>query len=205
MYSKVSTYCNALTQSFDSIPAQRKEVLLKITGYIKSKLKEGRPVNLVYICTHNSRRSHFGQVWAHVAADYFKIKNVTAFSGGSEATAFNPNAIAALGRAGFEIKIDVPGENPKYSVYHDANAEPCICFSKVYDDAANPTENFAAIMVCGEAEQNCPFVAGADLRISTTYEDPKDFDNTPLQDQKYDERCRQVAVEIFYVFSQVSR
>jgi hypothetical protein len=39
------------------------------------------------------------------------------------------------------------------------------------------------------------------LRIGTTYEDPKAFDNSPEQDEKYSERCSQVAREILYVFS----
>jgi protein-tyrosine phosphatase/arsenate reductase len=42
---------------------------------------------------------------------------------------------------------------------------------------------------------------GVELRIGTTYDDPKDFDNTPLQDEKYSERCRQIALETFYAFS----
>lgn len=156
---------------------------------------------MVYVCTHNSRRSHFGQIWAHVAADYFGIENVHTFSGGTEATAFNPNAIAAMERVGFSVKKKLEGTNPIYEVYHSEKAKPSICFSKVYDHPGNPSTDFAAIMTCSDAEENCPFIPGVELRIATTYDDPKAFDQTPRQNEKYDERCRQIAREAFYVFS----
>jgi hypothetical protein len=59
-------------------------------------------------------------------------------------------------------------------------------------------------MTCNDADENCPVIYGAELRISTPYEDPKKFDNTPEQDQKYKERCRQVASELLYIFSKVN-
>jgi hypothetical protein len=142
-------------------------------------------------------------VWAKVASHYFGIKNVHTFSGGTEVTAFNINAINALKRVGFVVISDDKKTNPTYELSYDASVEPIVCFSKLYDDDANPKKGFAAIMTCSDAEENCPFVAGADTRISTTYDDPKAFDNTPLQDAKYDERCKQIALETFYVFSKL--
>jgi protein-tyrosine phosphatase/arsenate reductase len=56
-------------------------------------------------------------------------------------------------------------------------------------------------MTCSDAEENCPFIPGVDLRIGTTYDDPKAFDGTQLQDEKYQERSSQIALECLYVFS----
>ncbi len=203
MINSIKIYCDQLINEFDSIPKERKMLLEKISQHIVSKSNENKPINLVYICTHNSRRSHFGQIWAHVAANYFNVKNVHTFSGGTEATAFNTNAIDALMRVGFNVKQITQGTNPTYQVFHTENANPSICFSKVYDNPTNPQKEFAAIMTCSDAEENCPFIPGVELRIGTTYDDPKAFDNTPLQDSKYDERCRQIALETFYVFSKI--
>jgi len=203
MFDSIKKYCDSLVYELDSISTERKILLDKISNYISSKKNENRNVNLVYICTHNSRRSHFGQVWAKVAADYFQIKNVNTFSGGTEATAFNQNAIDALKRVGYRIKRINEDKNSVYHVFHSENTSPSICFSKVYDHKENPQKEFAAIMTCGDAEENCPFIPGVELRIGTTYDDPKAFDNTPQQDEKYDERCRQIAREILYVFSKV--
>jgi arsenate reductase len=58
-------------------------------------------------------------------------------------------------------------------------------------------------MTCSDAEENCPFIPGVELRIGTTYEDPKAYDNTLQQDTQYDTRCRQIALETLYVFSLV--
>ncbi len=190
-------------ESFTGIPQQRKELLDKITNYIQGKQAANKPVHLVYICTHNSRRSHFGQVWAKVASVYFGIKDVHTFSGGTEATAFNINAINALKRVGFDIKPISIEKNSVYLVLYDEKEPPIRCFSKTYDDPKNPKEGFAAIMTCSDAEENCPFIPGVELRIGTTYDDPKAFDGTSLQDEKYDERCKQIALETFYVFSKV--
>ena len=203
MYTSIKAYCDSLTKDFAAIPDSRKEVLEKMAQYISAKRKENKTVNLVYVCTHNSRRSHFGQVWAHVASRYYNIPNVHAFSGGTEATAFNINAINALKRIGFEVQPANSGNNATYHVSFDEKEKPVICFSKVYDNPVNPQKEFAAIMTCSDAEENCPFIPGVELRVGTTYDDPKAFDNTPLQDAKYSERCRQIALETFYAFSRL--
>lgn len=203
MYAKIKKYTDELVQEFDLIPTERKTLLERISHYIAGKISENKEINLIYVCTHNSRRSHFGQIWAAVAAEYFNISQVNTFSGGTEATAFNPNAINSLKRVGFKVEqMDETG-NPKYQVFYSDNQKPSVCFSKVYDDQQNPQKEFAAIMTCGDAEENCPFIPGVELRIGTTYDDPKTFDNTALQDEKYDERSRQIARETFYVFSKI--
>ena len=203
MITSIKSYCDSLTTEFEKISVERKDVLEKISHYIQTKRKENKPVNLVYICTHNSRRSHFGQIWAQVASRYYSIPDVHTFSGGTEATAFNANAINALKRIGFDVKPVSTDKNARFHIYFDDKENPIVCFSKVYDNPANPQKEFAAIITCGDAEENCPFIPGVELRIGTTYDDPKAFDNTPLQDAKYDERCRQIALETFYAFSRI--
>ncbi|MCW3085048.1 MAG: protein-tyrosine-phosphatase [Bacteroidetes bacterium] len=203
MFPEIKKYCDALTTEFDKIPEQRKMILDKITRYIVAKSEENKAIQLVYICTHNSRRSQFGQTWAQVAAAYYAVKNIHTFSGGTEATAFHANAIHALEKTGLKISASGDELNPIYRIAFDDNEKPLIGFSKVYDHPGNPASNFIAIMTCSEAEENCPFVGGAELKIATTYDDPKAFDGSDLQEIKYDERCRQIALESFYVFSNV--
>jgi arsenate reductase len=204
MFSRIKKYCDDLAGEFDTISNERKSLLGKIASFIISKKNAGKPINLIYICTHNSRRSHFGQIWAQVAAHYYNIKNVNVFSGGTESTAFNINAINAIERIGFDIKKMNNDVNSIYHISYDENQKPIICFSKVYNNPENPKSEFAAIMTCSDAEENCPFILGVELRVGTTYDDPKAFDNTPLQDVKYDERSKQIAIETLYVFSLVN-
>ena len=201
MYSTLRTFCNLLPLGFTAISKERKSVLKKIASYIQNKKDNNLETKLVYICTHNSRRSHFGQVWAAVAAHYYHVKGITTYSGGTEVTAFNPNAINALQEQGFVIKDrDENKTNPTFHVHYTDDLYST-CFSKVYDDEINPKENFAAIMTCGSAEANCPFIPNCELRIATTYNDPKASDNTPQQNEIYYNRSKEIATEIFYVFS----
>jgi protein-tyrosine phosphatase/arsenate reductase len=202
MFISIQLFCNNLIPRFAEISEERKQLLLKISNYIQTKKDNQQPINLVYVCTHNSRRSHFGQVWAAVAANYFGVKNVFTFSGGTESTAFNPNAIYALRKIGFDIMDDGQTINPSYNVKF-ADDDFTTCFSKVYNHPQNPEQHFAAIMTCSDAEQNCPYIPGVELRIGTTYNDPKAFDNTPQQDAAYTERATQIALECLYVFSLV--
>ncbi|MEM9731475.1 MAG: protein-tyrosine-phosphatase, partial [Myxococcota bacterium] len=130
------------------------------------------------------------------------VSGVAVFSGGTETTAFNPRAVAAMERAGFVIETP-GGENPRYLVSYADGAEPIACFSKVYDDPVNPSEGFAAVMTCSSADEACPVVQGAAERVSITYEDPKASDDTPEETDTYDARCRQIATEMLFVFSRV--
>lgn len=203
MFLDIEEKCKKLVSSFDTIPSERKERLKQISEYIQEKKDKGSDINLIYICTHNSRRSHFGQVWGAVAARYCGIKNVHTYSGGTEATSFNSNAIKALNYSGFEIEVIGNGSNPSYLVRF-GERDSTICFSKEYDYVDNPKENFAAIMTCSDAEENCPFIPNVDLRIATPYEDPKIFDDTALEDEKYQERSDQIALETLYIFSKIN-
>ena len=187
------------------IDQERRVLLERISDFVVSKLADGQPARLVFICTHNSRRSHLCQFWALAAAHHFLISSVETYSGGTEAMAFNARAVAALRRAGFVIEFFSDGKNPVYEVRYEPEMEPFRAFSKVYDAPPNPKAGFAAIMTCSSADAACPTVAGADERIALPYDDPKEADGSERETEVYDERCRQIAREMLYVFREVSR
>jgi arsenate reductase len=191
--------------NISSITKERKEILQPLIDYIQNKATNQQEIRLNLICTHNSRRSHLSQVWAQTAAAYYNVKNVFCYSGGTEATAMFPMIAKTLEKQGFKIKPISEGNNPVYSVKYSQNQHPIICFSKTYDDDFNPESEFAAILTCSSADQGCPFIEGAEKRIPITFEDPKAFDNTPQQTEKYEERSLQIATEMVYVFSQIKR
>ncbi len=195
LYPELDALVSRLLQDAIAISEDRKALLQKLSHYVEQE----RPALLNFICTHNSRRSHLAQIWAAVAAAYFGLDHVRTFSGGTEATAFNPRAVAALERAGFRVE-NPGGENPHYQVYFSSEYPPLLCFSKTYDDAVNPSSDFAAIMTCSDADENCPFIPGVELRLPLTYEDPKAADDTPEESSRYDERLRQIGQEILFAF-----
>ena len=201
--TSLQSYVQKVTSEFDQIPEERKRALTKLALYVSTKQKSGEPANLTFICTHNSRRSHMSQLWTQAAAHYYGVEWVKTFSGGTEATAFNPRAVKAMKKAGFEISTAKAGANPVYAVAFAKDVPSIEAFSKKYDDAANPQKDFAAIMTCSDADKNCPFIPGASLRIPIPYDDPKDFDGTAQEEAKYDERCHQIAREMFFMISKV--
>ncbi|MEX0639069.1 MAG: protein-tyrosine-phosphatase [Balneolaceae bacterium] len=168
--------------------------------YITKELSDHETVKLNFICTHNSRRSHLAQIWTQTAAAWYGVQGVKTFSGGTEATALNPRVVASMERSGFEVE-NPGGDNPKYVVKYSDRAEPLICYSKTFDDPTNPDQNFAAIMTCSDADENCPFVPGSSYRQAVTYRDPKESDGALNEMETYDERCRQIATEMFYMIS----
>ncbi len=198
----LASYIDHLGSDLNSITDERRHSLAALIDYIDKCQKRSVPIRLNYICTHNSRRSHLGQIWGAVAAAVHNIGNVTTYSGGTEATAFNPRAVAAIERAGFDV-TKPGGENPHYLVKFSEVAPALECFSKLYDDNSNPQKDFAAIMTCTSADQACPAVLGS-ARLSLPYRDPKEADDTSEESARYDERCRQIAAEMLYVFQHVA-
>jgi hypothetical protein len=197
------TYCKSLPSEFNQISDERKADLNEIANYILEQQKDKKPINLVFVCTSNSRRSHMAQVWSQIASYYYNVKNVSTFSGGTEQTKVNENALTALEKTGIRLQSNQQSKNPIWLATIGEKINPLVLFSKKYADSTNPSENFGAVMVCAEANESCPIVPGADFRLGLPYQDPKAFDNTPQQSEKYDERCRQIAREMFYVFSQI--
>jgi arsenate reductase (thioredoxin) len=194
-----------LIQQFNAIPGERKQMLKQLTQFMDGKIQAKQKIELVFICTHNSRRSHISQVWAQAAAVFYGVNNLISYSGGTEATAFNPRAVKAMRDAGFKITQASTADNPVYEVYFSDDAAPVIAFSKKYDAETNPKKGFAAVMTCSHADENCPVVSGMEKRISLPYNDPKDYDGTPQESEKYAERVEEIGREILYAFSRVGK
>ena len=203
LYSALNKTVDQLLQEFEGIPSERKQVLHQVADLIRNKLEAGQPVNLNFICTHNSRRSHMAQLWAQAAAHYYDLAGVHCFSGGTEATAFNALAILAMRDAGFAIVGISDGDNPRYEVRFAYEAPSIISFSKRYDDPANVRERFVAVMTCSHADENCPLITGADARIVVSYDDPKSADGSPSEATVYQDSVRRIGREVLYAFSRV--
>jgi arsenate reductase len=204
LFEKIENFCKEIEKEFDLISEERKEKLLSLRDYISGKIGTNQIPKLIVICTHNSRRSHIGQIWLAVGMDYFQLPEIQTFSGGTEATAFNIRAVNAFQKIGFQITTkEEKTENPIYQINWKNETKPYPAFSKKYEDEPNPKEKFGAIMVCSEADAGCPIVSGCDFRLSLPYDDPKAFDETDLEEKKYGERVRQIGREILFVLSQV--
>lgn len=187
------------------IPPARREALDSLAAFLRRGAGDAGVPALLFVCTHNSRRSVMGQAWAAAAAVFYGIEGLRTFSGGTEVTAVFPETLAALARAGFKIAPAAPdadtpaATNPAYHIRWSPTAG-AILRSRLYTDPANPSRHFAAVMTCDDADANCPFIPGAGHRCSLPYQDPKTSDHTPRQSLAYDARSQQIATEMCYLF-----
>ena len=204
MFPSIQSYIHALSLEAPDISAERKALMVPLISYIQQKLADQEEVQLNFICTHNSRRSHISQIWAKAIATHLGI-TIETYSGGTEATAFHPNAITAMREIGFEITTEDEASNPRYRIRMGEDLPELMAWSKKFHDPINPTQNFAAVMTCSDADENCPFVPGAELRVALTYEDPKAFDGTPQQAAAYSDRAKQIGTELYYLLSEATQ
>jgi arsenate reductase len=136
-------------------------------------------------------------------AYHYGISNIQCYSGGTEATAMFPKVAETLMNQGFDILKLSETTNPVYAVKFSSNEPAIICFSKTYDAQFNPQSHYGAVMTCNNADEGCPIVIGAETRFLIKYEDPKAFDATELQNQKYAERSLEIASEMKWIFGQI--
>ena len=195
-----------LTEDADRIPASRLAILASLTDHIRKHLKGREPVRLNFICTHNSRRSQMSQIWAHAAAVAYQIPRLETGSGGTEATAFHPNAVRAMQTLGFRMSPEETGENPenpRYRISVGTGTPDLVCYSKRFEDAFPAGTAFVAVMTCSDADQNCPVVPGALARIPLTFEDPKASDGSGKEQQEYLRTAVEIGREILHVFRHI--
>ena len=187
------------------IDKSRIELLKSIAVFIIDELKIGNNINLNFICTHNSRRSQLAQVWSNYAAHYFKLKSIKTFSGGTAVTAFYRNTVKTLQEVGFKFQIsEFSHSNPEYVIEYENCTNPIIGFSKYFDDRHNK-KPFIAITTYSNAEKNCPVISDTIKRFSLPFSDPKIYDNSQNQAEKYLDTNKQIAGEIHYIFKMINQ
>ena len=207
---QVSAHATQLLTSLQRIDEAHREAGKKLADWLASNYEPGQPLHVTVICTGNSRRSILGATMGNIAAAYFALPEIRFHSGGTAPTAFDIRTIATLKEIGVEVEPtgeEAPrGEpntaNPIYVVRWGKGMQATE-FSKKYSDASNPQQGFAALMVCDQADAACPLVTGAAARVSMPYADPKTYDGTPVESQKYAERRDDIGRLMLSVMMQV--
>jgi arsenate reductase len=200
----VRPFVQRVVAAQNELSPERRKMLSDVAATVAERIRSDEQAQLVFICTHNSRRSHLSQVWCQVAAEYYGVSGVQTFSGGTEATACNIRTVRSLRRAGLSVAASTGGDNPVYLIQYTDEKPPIRAFSKVYSEDGNPSKKFVAMMCCSDADEKCPLIVGADRRFPLHYDDPKSADGTPQEAARYDERSFQIACEMFFVMSQVA-
>ena len=212
LHPKLRLHADLLTTQFDLIEEQHRKPAAELVEWVVKNYKPGKPLGVITVCTHNTRRSILSATMGNVAAAYHGLPEVRFSCGGTEPVAINPRSVAALKEIGIDVEPtgkEAPrgkaGEpNPIYAVRWGKGFETTE-FSKVYTDPHNPQADFAAILVCSEVDAACPKVVGASVRIPLPYLDPKAFDGAPFEGAKYAERRDDIGRLMLSVMTQARR
>lgn len=202
MNQKLKDLIAEISSDEGSITKERIKELDEIASIITIHLQVEDTLDIMVVCTHNSRRSQLGEAWINVLTNHLGIEGIRAFSGGMEVTAFNHRMVSGLRSDGFDLQEIEKGENPKYTLSESTFKDQHM-FSKVYNDSMNPQSGFMALMVCGHADENCPIVHGMKYRIPLRYKDPKEFDDTKFEKEAYNNKIIEIGREIYYLLSKV--
>lgn len=202
LYPRLSATLQEVRESIPAPSPERAEELMHVVNWLKADSQNRK---LIFVCTHNSRRSHMAQFWAAAAAEFCDVKGIETFSSGTEATAMHVHTVEALIECGFEITIpDNVASNPVYQVRLGGLLPVLPGFSKTISHESLPTDTFCAVLVCDSAAEACPFVPGASARIPVLYKDPKESDGTPKRRITYLNRSKEIAREMLWIMEHVA-
>lgn len=205
LYPILNEYVRDFPKEFRKIPEDRRYRLNEIAYYLEEQEVSNAPWQLIFISTNQTSVSQMAQVWSKVAAYYFGFPKFQSFSGGINPLEISMNSIVTMEKAGFIVyKSDIGGIDV-YRVKYSYNLKPIVAFPKKIRHLKNPGDNFMAVLVDENADINITKIKGTYNRLLLNYNDPVGYEGSDLEDQIYEESCRKVAVEMFYVFSQLRR
>ena len=182
------------------IQNQRQDHLLAVSQALKEWYLEHGSLRLIFVCTHNSRRSQMAEVLAVLAASQYNIE-IETFSAGTETTQAHENTIVALEHFGLTFHAEKEYDQVVYSTQLHQQGKKL--YSKTLEDEQLPKKDFFAIMTCDHAAENCPFVPGASERFLLTYDDPKKSDGTSQSGEVYLQTAITIFSELLFVFAQM--
>jgi len=191
---------------------------------VREKSEDKKGVAVVFLCTHNSRRSIMCEVWLRASLALLGVQGITVRSAGTEATCVDWRTVRALKRFGFvfaqslETTSPIPtlgserstNLNPRYEcVFHQkegekpmVQAETCDwpqLWSKTISESIVPNSATLVVPVCTSADEACPFLSAVSHRAPLSFPDPKTFDGTAQEICAYDTSCSDIALHMYYI------
>ena len=205
LYPIINEYVRDFPKEFRKIPEDRRYRLNEIVYFLEEQKVENDPWQLLFISTNQSSVSQMAQVWSKAAAYYFGFTNFESFSAGLDPRTISVKMITSLEKAGFIVyKNNVDGVDV-YRIKYSYNLDPIVSFPKKINHVRNPNQDFMAVFVEENADMNVQNIKGTYNRLLLTYDDPVGYEGSEQEQVMYEESCKKVAVEMFYVFSLLRR
>ena len=190
--------------STETITSGRRDQLDAIATTLNQHLQERNCATLQFVCTHNARRSQFGQSISALLATIHNL-DIRNHSAGSEMTEAHPAVIESLQAVGLTVASDGETTNPHYTVSYDDKVLAELWSKTLDSQNGTPEAPFIAIMTC-DAAANCPIHAAVqpEKRFALTFTDPKRADGTPDYLPVYNEIRDLIATELKYLYQQLN-
>lgn len=203
LHPEITKYIDTLQDK--NLSEDRKSILKSVAKAVQNELSHSELAHILFVCTHNSRRSMLAQTWATAMAQHYGVSDILSHSCGTETTAVHPQVIHTLRLHGFKVGKPTQTDNPVYQVDFAEETKPLTLFSKTLEHESLRDKDLISVMVCSSASENCPFIPNAKARISLPYNDPKAFDEHPDREQVYLKTSKLIATELKYLFKKVSQ
>lgn len=203
LYPILNDEVKYLYKEFKNIEQDRRYYLDRIVKQLKFNILSGKETEVILIDYSNGAISQMAQAWCSAAAYYYGHPEISFYSGGIENKEIDTRTIQTLEYFGFIIYKNMVEEKPVYEVHYSYGLKPIYLFPKKYLHRYNPPENFMAITLQEAAEMNLPIIKGALNREGILYQDPVGYLDSDMEMEKYQEISRKIALEMFYIFSQL--
>ncbi len=150
---------------------KRKKRLDNIASVINENLNKTR--SIVFLCTHNSRRSQICEVWGKVFAEIYR-KKININSAGAFKTVVHSQVYESIVKCGLVVdnKKEIFFDKKKFKLN-----------SKTIDSLT--MKNFIAVMTCSNAEKSCPNDPRSIRNIKMFFNDPRIYDETDKMSREY--------------------
>lgn len=193
----IEEFLRKSAMTINEIKPKRMEKLDVIARMIKKDVQHKGLANVVFVCTHNSRRSQFAEVALSLCLRELNMEQIETYSCGTEETRIAQPVVDLLKTYDMEVSEEVDKENPIVSLDYEGWSKKL--FSKTYEYKGFEDKEFVAVMVCDDAAENCPFVPRFVNRIPHSYIDPKRADGTDLQEKRYSQTFSLILQEMMYL------
>ena len=169
---------------------KRKKRLDNIASVINENLNKTR--SIVFLCTHNSRRSQICEVWGKVFAEIYR-KKININSAGAFKTVVHSQVYESIVKCGLIV-------NNKKEIFFDKKKFKLN--SKTTDSIT--MKNFIAVMTCSDTEKSCPHDSRSVRNIKMFFNDPRIYDETDKMSREYLKTTTYIAEELNYIFKNIN-
>ena len=199
-YTNIFEVSQKMEKAISGIPAQRKDTLMLIGDTLLYMMDKKGKAEILFTGITDGSLTQLAQIWLYTALHYHKIKSIGVYSGGLRPDAINYRVVAALKRTGFNIQpVRGYANNPVYFFNLGRSFPDYTIFAKAIDYHYNPHEDYLVVPLNPDVDHLDYSRYGATVVIPYHWKRPDIWDDTQVEAMKYDEYCREIGRDMFFL------